>query len=436
VKIGAYDFDPEALTLARDGVRVDVPARALEVLRILAESPNHVVDKRDIFMRVWPDGFVESNNLWQQVHLLRKALAGDPRVQVANVPRRGYRLVVPVEKARIRNEVYVIAALILAVLVVSGALWILHPRATQLGEAATAEYRRGLYHLARRQPSDLQQARAYFDKTVAEAPNAPDGYAARAVLDIVQAQRALQPAESQRLYDEGLADERAAFARGEHPYALLARASRTRSRDDFERAMTLAPNDPTIVAWYGFFETSSGDPAKGELLETRATKLDPSAPIPLKLLGIAAYYAHDYAIAEAAFRDELNVYAADDEGWYYLGLVDQARLHPAAAREDLTHAISLHGGIATAALLARAYLDATSGRIAQAKATFKAVGARPAAGYQREGVDVAALWMAFGRPDDALSALEHIDRSDRLVAVAIEADPRLASLPFRRATRN
>lgn len=436
MRIGSYDFDPAALTLAREGARLDVPARALEVLRVLAESPNQVVDKRDIFARVWPDGFVEENNLWQQVHLLRKALAGDPRVQIANVPRRGYRLVLPVERTRVRDEIYVVAGLVLLVLIASAAQWILRPHSAELGEAATAQYQRGLYHLARRQPSDLAQARAYLDSTIAEAPDAPDGYAARAVLDIVQAQRELQPVEAQRLYDAGRDDENAAFARGEHPYALLARASRTKSRADFERAMALAPNDATIAAWYGFFELASGDPAKAERLEKRASKLDPSAPVPLKLLGIAAYYAHDYATAGSALRDELAVYSADDEGWYYRGLVEQARLRPDAARADLTHAISLHGGIATAAVLARAYLDATAGRVAPAKAALAAAGAPPSGGYGREAVDVAALWMAFGRPDDAVSALEHLDRADTLVTVAVEADPRLASLPFRRVQRN
>ncbi len=436
MKIGTYDFDPVALQLERNGVRVDIPARALEVLRLLAETPGRIVDKPAIFMRVWPDGFVEENNLWQQIHLLRKALAADPRVSIENSPRRGYRLVLPRERTKFSREAYVAAVVALVVLGVSGALWISHPRIVMLGEQARADYQRGLYHLSRRQPTDLAQATTYFEKTIAEAPSSPDGYAGRAVLEIVRAQRAPDGPSATRAYAASFDDERAAFARGEHPYALLARGARTRSRGDFERASMLLPNDPTIASWYSFFELASGDPVKAQKIEARASQLDPSAPIPLKLLGIASYYAHDFAKARGAFRDELAVYSADDEGWYYLGLVDRAMLHPVAAREDFSRALTIHGGSARNARLAIAALDAVAGMIPQARAALASSGRRPAAGYGREAVDVAALWMALGRPTRAVASLEKIDRTDSLADVAIANDPRLSTLPFRRERSN
>src|SRR5215467_7022484 len=90
-----------------DGFRVDVNERLLfkeerevqltpkvfDTLLVLLENSSHVLAKKDLMQQVWPDSFVEENNLAQNISILRKAL-GEGFIQT--VPKRGYRFVADV----------------------------------------------------------------------------------------------------------------------------------------------------------------------------------------------------------------------------------------------------------------------------------------------------------------------------------------------------
>jgi DNA-binding winged helix-turn-helix (wHTH) protein/pimeloyl-ACP methyl ester carboxylesterase len=85
--------------LLRNGQPVPLTPKALETLVVLVENSGHVCSKEELMKRVWPDSFVEDNNLSQNISQLRKALgeAGDSASQyIETVPRRGYRFKVPV----------------------------------------------------------------------------------------------------------------------------------------------------------------------------------------------------------------------------------------------------------------------------------------------------------------------------------------------------
>src|ERR1051325_10131655 len=85
-----------------DGFRVDVSERLLfkenrevsltpkvfDTLLVLLENSSHVLTKKELMAQVWPDSFVEENNLAQNISILRKAL-GENFIQT--VPKRGYR---------------------------------------------------------------------------------------------------------------------------------------------------------------------------------------------------------------------------------------------------------------------------------------------------------------------------------------------------------
>ena len=60
--------------LTRDGVPVDLGARALDILFALISRPNEVVSKKDLMARVWPDVTVEEGSLRFHIASLRKAL--------------------------------------------------------------------------------------------------------------------------------------------------------------------------------------------------------------------------------------------------------------------------------------------------------------------------------------------------------------------------
>ena len=72
--------------------------KVFDTLLVLLENSSHVLTKKELMEKVWPDSFVEENNLAQNISILRKALGegkeGDQYIQT--VPKRGYRFVADV----------------------------------------------------------------------------------------------------------------------------------------------------------------------------------------------------------------------------------------------------------------------------------------------------------------------------------------------------
>lgn len=96
--IGAFRLDTGERLLSRDGRPVPLPPKAIETLLALVERPGRLVTKDELLQAVWPDTFVEENNLAQHISTLRRVFAeGLPDSPVIEtVPRRGYRFVGPV----------------------------------------------------------------------------------------------------------------------------------------------------------------------------------------------------------------------------------------------------------------------------------------------------------------------------------------------------
>jgi predicted ATPase len=94
---GIYEFGPFRLDavermLVGDGQPLTLSPKALDLLIALVSKAGHVVDKDQLMREVWPDTFVEDNNLTVNMSALRKAL--DPHQDyIQTVPRKGYRFV-------------------------------------------------------------------------------------------------------------------------------------------------------------------------------------------------------------------------------------------------------------------------------------------------------------------------------------------------------
>ena len=99
VRLGDARVDLQARWIERDGVRSRVDAKAMAVLRRLAETPGEVVEKDAFFAAVWPGRFVGDSVLPVAIRTLRRALGDDARAPrfIETLPRVGYRLVAPVE---------------------------------------------------------------------------------------------------------------------------------------------------------------------------------------------------------------------------------------------------------------------------------------------------------------------------------------------------
>jgi DNA-binding winged helix-turn-helix (wHTH) protein/tetratricopeptide (TPR) repeat protein len=92
-QFGPFTLSAERLQLRREGEVVPLPRKAVETLLVLLERRGDVVEKEELMRRVWPDSFVEENNLNQCVSALRKAFGETALapLYVETVARRGYR---------------------------------------------------------------------------------------------------------------------------------------------------------------------------------------------------------------------------------------------------------------------------------------------------------------------------------------------------------
>jgi eukaryotic-like serine/threonine-protein kinase len=98
-QFGEFRVDPLDRTLRRNDAAVGLNRRAFDVLLYLVRNPGRVISKDELLKNVWPDAFVDENNLTQSISVLRKALEERPgeNSYIATLPGRGYQFIVPVE---------------------------------------------------------------------------------------------------------------------------------------------------------------------------------------------------------------------------------------------------------------------------------------------------------------------------------------------------
>jgi pimeloyl-ACP methyl ester carboxylesterase/DNA-binding winged helix-turn-helix (wHTH) protein len=91
----SFRVDVNGRLLFKDDRAVPLTPKVFDTLLVLLENSSHVLTKKELMQQVWPDSFVEENNLAQNISILRKALGktseGEDYIQT--VPKRGYRFV-------------------------------------------------------------------------------------------------------------------------------------------------------------------------------------------------------------------------------------------------------------------------------------------------------------------------------------------------------
>ena len=86
-------IDRENFRVQKDGQIITLTPRAFDVLLFLVKNGGRVVEKQEIFDRVWKDTFVGDNALTKIIKEIRHALdddANNPRY-IETVPGYGYR---------------------------------------------------------------------------------------------------------------------------------------------------------------------------------------------------------------------------------------------------------------------------------------------------------------------------------------------------------
>jgi predicted ATPase/DNA-binding winged helix-turn-helix (wHTH) protein len=101
VSFGPFRMYAAQRLIESGGTRLQLGARALDILIALVEQAGKVVSKNDLMRRVWPDVTVDEGNLRVHVAALRKAL-GDGEAgarYVTTVSGQGYCFVAPISRS-------------------------------------------------------------------------------------------------------------------------------------------------------------------------------------------------------------------------------------------------------------------------------------------------------------------------------------------------
>jgi TolB-like protein/DNA-binding winged helix-turn-helix (wHTH) protein len=135
-QVGLWRADPGLNTLSMNGSTIRLEPKLMEVLVCLASRAGEPVSKDTILKTVWPGTFVSDDVLTRSVSELRRVFEDDPRSPrfIETIPKRGYRLVAPVEQisrekgtgpaARVKlfwrpNRYWIIAAAIALILILT-----------------------------------------------------------------------------------------------------------------------------------------------------------------------------------------------------------------------------------------------------------------------------------------------------------------------------
>ncbi len=98
-RFGAFELDFDRAELRRDGARVELQRKPLQLLLYLAQHRDRVVSNRDLLDQVWADVTVSENALTSAVRDVRRALGDEGRSPrfIQNLRGHGYRFIAEVE---------------------------------------------------------------------------------------------------------------------------------------------------------------------------------------------------------------------------------------------------------------------------------------------------------------------------------------------------
>ena len=98
VQIGAWRVDPALDEISKDGQTTKLEPKMMQLLLCLAAHAGQVVSVEQLLDEVWKDVVVTPDSVYHAVAALRRILGDDRKdpSYIANVMRRGYRLIAPV----------------------------------------------------------------------------------------------------------------------------------------------------------------------------------------------------------------------------------------------------------------------------------------------------------------------------------------------------
>ncbi len=308
--VGAWTVAHAAGRLSRPGEIRAVEPKVMDLLSLLAEHPGEVLGRDDLLAALWPNMTVGEDTLARTVFKLRRALDDDPRAPayVETIPKRGYRLIAPVDakprRAPRRRWAALSAGLALAVAPLA---FLAIPRAS----ASEAMIDRAKDYYFQYTREDNEAALALYDRVLASNPSDAQALAGAATAQVQRVVRWPNPPGGAR-FDHTTLTQALADGRTRTPVAAKRLAA---ARRQAERAVALSPNDPWTHQALGLTLAVQGDVAGARRAYARANALDPRAWGALINLGelqdldgrrdlALPYYERAYAVMQAAYPDQ------------------------------------------------------------------------------------------------------------------------------------
>jgi len=98
-RVGLWRVEPGLNTISRNGITLHLESKVMEVLVCLARHAGEPISKETLLQTVWSGTFVSDDVLFRSISELRRVLEDDARqpTVIQTIPKRGYRLVAPVE---------------------------------------------------------------------------------------------------------------------------------------------------------------------------------------------------------------------------------------------------------------------------------------------------------------------------------------------------
>ena len=105
-RFGEFILDTEQAIVLRKGKPVPLAPKVFDTLLVLVENNGRIVTKEELMNRVWPDSFVEEDNLTYNIKQLRKTFGDDARhpVYIETIARRGYRFIAEVKCVETKEQ--------------------------------------------------------------------------------------------------------------------------------------------------------------------------------------------------------------------------------------------------------------------------------------------------------------------------------------------
>jgi serine/threonine-protein kinase len=311
-EFGSFVLDAFERRLTRQGERVAVTGKTLDVLRLLAEANGRLVDRQTFNAQLWPEVIVEDRNLTVHISTLRKALGSDC---IETVAKSGYRLAVPVRA--------------------------LNGQASSETQQVLREAR---YQLSQAERMPALKALGLFERALALDANDADALAGLAstylLLSSTTIRRPLPVDEAMQLATDAARRALAIDERQGEAYAVLGRLKMNYdwawrgAEADLLRAVTLAPDSVEAQIGQGLYLSVVGRHPEAIAALERARDLEPTRRETHERLGLAWWMAGDGERALAALADAV---AVDPEArrphFRRMVVLDQLGRHEDAAAE-------------------------------------------------------------------------------------------------------